>query len=131
MSVKTLVRKAAFKAMGCVEIPYGGKVGMSPEEEQAAHARNGLKPVFLPDDPRFPGRYFMSTQGGRNATPEEVEFHLGIERECLERHGLTFAEPGDQDGFLVKWKNKRDRERMTFDRLGSVSGTVTDDGQER
>lgn len=29
------------------------------------------------------------------------------------RHGLTFAEPGDPDGFLVKWKGReRDRTRL-------------------
>ncbi|EHJ47082.1 hypothetical protein DFW101_1071 [Solidesulfovibrio carbinoliphilus subsp. oakridgensis] len=80
-------------------------VGVSPEEERESARRNGLKPVYLPKDSRFPYRFFRASDGGRNATSEEVTFQLDLLREGLERHGLTFAEPGDPDGFLVKWKD--------------------------
>ncbi len=117
MSVKTLVRKAAFKAMGCVEIPYGGKVGLTPEQERAAVLRMGLRPVWFPDDPRHSHLCFMMRNGDRDATPEEAAEWLQIDREHLERYGLTFAEPGDPDAFTVKWKGRvRDRERIEAER---------------
>ena len=90
-----------------VKIPFGGKVGLSsPDQERAVAVSIGLKPVRLPNDPRLPKTCFMTRDGDRDATAEEVEFHLELEREGLERHGLTFAEPGDPHGFLVKWKHK-------------------------
>lgn len=113
MSVKTLVRKAAFKAMGCVEIPYGGKVGLTPEQERAAAVRAGLRPVWFPDDPRHSHLCAMMRDGDREATPEEAAFYLELDLERIERIGLTFAEPGDSDAFTVKWQGRaRDRERM-------------------
>lgn len=114
MSVKTLVRKAAFKAMGCVEIAHGGTVGMSPEEEWAAVLRRGNRPVWFPrHDPRHSHLYVMYRDGDRDATPEEAAFYLGLDLEHMGRTGLTFAEPGDPDGFLVKWKGREwDRERL-------------------
>jgi hypothetical protein len=114
MSVKTLVRKAAFKAMGCVEIPYGGKVGLTPEQERAAAVRAGRRPLWFPrHDPRHSHLYAMRSDGDREATPEEAAFYLGLDLEHLERAGLTFAEPGDPDGFLVKWKGREwNRERL-------------------
>ena len=117
MSVKTLVRKAAFKAMGCVEIPYGGKVGLTPEQERAAAVRAGLRPVWFPDDPRHSHLCVMHFNGDRDATPEEAAEWLQIDREHLERYGLIFAEPGDPDAFTVKWKGRaRDRERIEAER---------------
>lgn len=117
MSVKTLVRKAAFKAMGCVEIPYGGKVGLTPEQELAAAIRWGHRPLWFPDDPRHSHLYVMHFNGDRAATTEEAEFYLMLDREHLERHGLTFAEPGDPDAFTVKWQGRtRDRERIKAER---------------
>ena len=117
MTIKTLVRKAAFKAMGCVEIPYGGKVGLSPEQERAAAVRAGLRPVWFPDDPRHSHLYVMMRDGDRAATTEEAEFYLMLDREHLERAGLTFAEPGDPDAFTVKWQGRaRDRERIEAER---------------
>jgi hypothetical protein len=110
MSVKSLVRKAAFKAMGCVEIPYGGKVGTTPERERAAAVRAGLRPLRLPDDPRHSHLFVMHFDGDRDATPEEAADYLRMNLEHLERYGLTFAEPGDPDAFTVKWK-WRDQER--------------------
>ena len=114
MSVKTLVRKAAIKAMGGVEIPFGGKVGLTPEQERAAVLRMGLLPVWFPHhDPRHSHLYFMARNGDRDATPEEAADWLQTDREHLERYGLTFAEPGDTDAFTVKWKGRaRDRERI-------------------
>ncbi len=55
----------------------------------------------------------MCRDGDREATPEEAAFYLELDKEHLERAGLTLAEPGDPDGFLVKWKGReRDRERL-------------------
>lgn len=112
MSIKTLVRKAAFKALGCVEIPFGGKVGLTPEQERAAAVQAGRRPLCFPrHDPRHSHLYAMRYDGDREATPEEAAFYLGLDLEHLERAGLTFAEPGDPDGFLVKWKvRERNRE---------------------
>ncbi|MEL7641689.1 MAG: hypothetical protein AAGU21_18800 [Solidesulfovibrio sp.] len=113
MSVKTLVRKAAFKAMGCVEIPFGGKVGLTPEQERAAAVRVGLRPLWLTNDPRHSHLYVMHFNGDRDATPEEAADWLQIDLERMERAGLTLAEPGDPDGFLAKWKGRaRERERI-------------------
>ena len=113
MSVKTLVRKAAFKAMGCVEIPFGGKVGLSPEQEWAAAIKGGQRPLWFPDDPRHSHLFAMRSDGDRDATAEEAAFYLNLDKEHIERAGLTFAEPGDPDGFLVKWPGRaRDRERI-------------------
>ena len=103
MSVKTLVRKAAFKAMGCVEVPFGGKVGLTPAQGQASAIRAGLKPLWLPNDPRHAHRFIMHSNGDRDATPEEAAFFLELDKARIERIGLSFAEPGDPDGFLVKW----------------------------
>ena len=118
MSVKTFVRKAAFKAMGCVEIPYGGKVGLTPEQERAAAVRAGRRPVWFPrHDPRHSHLCVMMLGGDREATAEEADFYLILDREHLERHGLTFAEPGDPDAFMVKWQGRaRDRERIEAER---------------
>jgi|GEM_PF-6076685 len=113
MSVKTLVRKAAFKAMGCVEIPFGGTVGLTPEQERAAAVRAGRRPIWFPDDPRHSHLFALHHDGNRDATPEEAAFYLGLDEERLDRTGLTFAEPGDPDGFMVKWIGRaRDRERI-------------------
>lgn len=106
MSVKSMVRKAAFKALGCVEVPFGGKVGLTPEQGQASAIRVDLKPLWLPDDPRHAYRFIMHSNGGREATPEEAALYLELDKERIERVGLTFAEPGDPDGFLVKWKRR-------------------------
>lgn len=125
MSVKTLVRKAAFKAMGCVEVPFGGKVGLTPEQGQASAIRAGLKPLWLPDDPRHAHRFIMYSNGGREATPEEAAFYLELDRERIERIGLTFAEPGDPDAFTVKWQGRaRDRERIEAEREAQEVGHV-------
>lgn len=117
MSVKTLVRKAAFKAMGCVEIPFGGTVGLTPEQERAAAVQAGLRPVWFPDNPQHSHLFVLMRDGDREATAEEAEFYLMLDREHLERHGLTFAEPGDPDAFTVKWQGRaRDRERIEAER---------------
>lgn len=114
MSVKTLVRKAAFKAMGCVEIPFGGKVGLTPEQERAAVLPWRGRPLWFPrHDPRHSHLYAMRSDGDREATPEEAVYYLELDLDHLERAGLTLAAPGDPDAFLVKWKGReRDRERL-------------------
>ena len=113
LSVPYVVRKVANHVAGIVEIPYGGKVGMSPEQERAAVVRWGYRPVWFPrHDPRHSHLFTMSPGGDRDATPEETAFYLGLDLEHMERAGLTFAEPGDPDGFLVKWKGReRDRNK--------------------
>jgi len=114
MSVKTLERKEAFKAMGYAEITHGGTVGMSPEEEWAAVLQRGCRPAWFPrHDPRHSHLFVMYPDGDRDATPEEAAFYLRLDLEHIERAGLTFAEPGDPDAFLVKWKGRdRDRGRL-------------------
>ena len=118
MNVKDLVCKTAFKAMGCAGILFGDKVGVAPEQERAATVRVGRRPVWFPrHDPRHSHLYFMARNGDRDATPEEAAEWLQIDREHLERYGLTFAEPGDPDAFTVKWKGRaRDRERIEAER---------------
>lgn len=111
MTIKSMVRKVAFKAMGCVEVPFGGKVGLTPERERAAAVCAGLKPLWLPDDPRHSHLSVMHFNGDRDATPEEAADYLELDKAHVERAGLTFAEPGDPDGFLVKWKG-REQERV-------------------
>ena len=128
MSVKSLVRKVALKAAGYVEIPFGGKIGTTPEQEWEAIVRAGLRPVWYPNDPRHSHLYFMSSSGEREATPEHAASALKWAEEGIERAGLTFAEPGDPDGFLVKWKGRdRDRERAaTLAMIDAGMGTVLD-----
>ncbi|WP_428558897.1 MAG: hypothetical protein ACP59X_12885 [Solidesulfovibrio sp. DCME] len=96
-----------------MEIPFGGKVGLTPEQERAAALQWRGLPLWFPNDPRHSRLYAMCRDGDREATPEEAAFYLELDKEHLERAGLTLAEPGDPDGFLVKWKGReRDRERL-------------------
>jgi len=134
MSVKALVRNAALKAAGYVEIPVGNKIGTTPERERAALIRIGMRPVWYPDDPRHSGFYFMCRGGGREATPEEATYFLKLDKERLERAGLTFAEPGDPDGFAVKWKGRaggRERAEAVLAQLIKDAQGIGDDVANR
>lgn len=106
MSAKSLVRKAALKVAGYSEIPIGGRMGMTLGQEAATALQMGMRPAWYPDDPRHPCPFFWSKGETKEATPEEAADALERVKGSLERHGLTFAEPGDPDGFMVKWKSK-------------------------
>lgn len=106
MSVKALVRKAVLKAVGYAEVPVGGRIGTTLEHEAVAAIEAGFRPVWYPDDPRHPCPLFWSKGEEREATPEEAAGYLEQVNVLLARSGLTFAEVGDPDGFMVKWKPK-------------------------
>lgn len=107
-SIKGAVRKAALRLTGYVTIQEGERVGFrSPEEERAALERSGfrLRPT---GDTNPVSRFAMLMMTGEPdaPTPELLQWYLATSVEELRQAGLLLAEPGDPDGFLVKWRSR-------------------------
>ena len=95
---------------GALGSALGGPLGMVVGGDLGATAGTVVAP-YIPSPPE--DSHGMYPDGDRDATPEEAAFYLRLDLEHIERAGLTFAEPGDPDAFLVKWKGRdRDRGRL-------------------